>query len=95
MKKILLVLLASAFLGGCLTVPKTGSIWFENKSGETISCFVDGNMVFTVEPGKTEILTVPAGSHAWEAKSDKGYWHGSVDLALGQVTHISIEAGDS
>ena len=92
MKKILVVLVGAVLLAGCVSMPKNCSIWFDNKSSETIACYVDGTMVFTVEPGKTEICSLPYGTHAWEAKSEKNYWHGTVDLAWGEVTDIAIEA---
>ena len=92
MKKILVVLVASVLLAGCISIPKNSSIWFDNKSGETITCSVDGKVVATVEPGKTEIYSLPNGAHTWEARSEKNYWHGTVDLGWGEITSISIEA---
>ncbi len=91
MTKILAALAASVILAGCMSIPKNCSVWFDNKASETISCSVDGVVVFTVEPGKTQIYSVAAGKHAWEARSEKHYWHGTVDLAWGEVTDIAIE----
>jgi hypothetical protein len=95
MKKILVVLAASMALAGCISIPKNCSIWFENKSGETITCSVDGTVVFTVDPGQKQVYSMASGTHAWEAKSEKHYWHGTVDLGWGEVTGVAIETPDS
>jgi len=92
MKKILLGLIFPVFLAGCVTTPQNSAIWFDNKSGEIITCSVDGQVVLTVQPGKTEIYSLPNGAHTWEAKSEKNYWHGTVNLGWGEITDIAIEA---
>jgi len=93
MRGIPVVLLAVVLLAGCMTMSRNDSsgIWFDNKSDETITCYVDGETVFTVEPGKRDIRSVPPGQHKWEARSAKYYWHGTVDLHWGQVRDLAIE----
>lgn len=92
MKRILVVLFAVVLLAGCITIAKeNSSIWFDNKSDETITCYVDGKMVSTVDPGKREIYSVAYGEHKWEAKSEKNYWHGTVDLRWGEITNLVIQ----
>jgi hypothetical protein len=93
MRKIPVVLLAVVLLAGCMTMTRndSSSIWFDNKSGETITCYVDGEMVFMVEAGKRDIRSVPPGQHKWEARSATYYWHGTVDLHWGQITGMTIE----
>jgi hypothetical protein len=100
MKKIpvLVVLVAVMFLAGCMTMTRStqnSSIWFDNKSGETVTCYIDDQMVFSVGPGKRQIYSVSQGVHKWEARSGNHFWHGTVELGWGEVRDLALEAPDS
>jgi hypothetical protein len=94
MRKLAYILFVVVLLAGCMTTRKDAKgsgIWFTNMSGETITCSVDGEPAFTVEPGKAVIVSVISGKHEWAATTGNDYWHGTVDLRLGEITDLALE----